>query len=221
MSKFFLFALLWYVFGNPIIALLVLLAIIYFIDRRYIGLFPSLARPFRLHSKTSQLRRELRLNPHDTSSKHELARVLIERKKYESAIPILKEVIEIKSDSAEVRCELGLCLLKSGQLTEGEYLIREALNAEPRVKYGEPYLHLGEAFAETRPADAAHYLEQFKELHSSSCEGYYRLGLIYRSLGRVQDAREAFRETVEVYRMLPKYKRRHERRWALLARIRA
>jgi tetratricopeptide (TPR) repeat protein len=220
MSKFFLFALLWYIFGNPIIAVIVLLVIIYFLDRRFVGLLPSLSRPFRLQRKTGQLERELRLNPYDTSSKHELARVWMERRKYALAIPILEAVIEVKSQSAEARCELGMCYLKEGRLEQGEKLILEALEAEPRVKYGEPYLYLGEAFSESRPEAAAHYLEQFKELHSSSCEGYYRLGLIYQSLGRTAEAKDAFRETLEVYRLLPRYKRKQERRWALLARFR-
>lgn len=221
MGKVLLFGLLWYVVGNPFVAILILLVILYVLDRRFIGLTPSIARPFRLRSRENRLRRELRMNPHDTSAKHELARILLERRRYAAAEPLLRDVLAVKEESADARCELGLALLKTGRPDEGERLLLEALEADPRAKYGEPYLYLGEALADRRPQDAARYMEQFREVHSSSCEGYYRLGQLYRGLNRLVEAKEAYREAVDVYRMLPKYKRRQERRWAFLAWLRS
>jgi tetratricopeptide (TPR) repeat protein len=80
-------------------------------------------------------------------------------------------------------------------------------------------LRMGESLTEVNPVKAVAYLEQFRELHSSSCEAYYRLGLLYQKLGRTEDAKRAFRETLDIYRSLPRYSRRQQRRWALLARL--
>jgi len=217
MGKLLIFGLLFYVFGNPIIALIVVLILLYFLDRRFIGIFPSVLRPFRLIGRSSRLKRELALNPHDTQTRHELARLLIERRKFAEAEPYLRAVLNVKDDSADVRCELGWTLIRLGQTAEGEKLIREALDMDPKAKYGEPYLQLGETLADSRPEEAIGCLERFREIHSSSCEGYYRLGRLYRKLGRKREAKDAFHEALNVYRMLPKYKRRQERRWAMLA----
>ncbi|MBO8171039.1 MAG: tetratricopeptide repeat protein [Bacillaceae bacterium] len=219
MSKFFLFALLWWIIGNPIIAILVLLIILYFVDRRYVGLFPNLAKPVKRNRRIARLKQELSLNPHDTSNKLELARLYIEKNHYKQALPYLQDARKKMPDSDEVLYELGLCYLKLGDIEKGEQMIREALEDNERLKYGEPYLKLGEAFLHTDNEKALHYLETFKQIHASSSQAYYLLGQLYARMGKEAEAKKAFAEAVEIYKGLPKYKKRTERRWALLARL--
>ncbi|MCS7462213.1 tetratricopeptide repeat protein [Paenibacillus doosanensis] len=218
MSKVLLFFLLTWLTGSPIVAIIVLLIVFYALERRFIGLTPSVTKPIRQSRRLSKLRQELRLSPHQTSAKLDAARILMEKKRYREAAELLEQVFAVMEDSAEVRAELGICRLKLGELQEGERLILEAFEMNPRVKYGEPYLRLAEAWADREPAKAIHYLETFGSVNSSSCEAYYRLGRLYGRLGDKEKARGAYRETVELYRGLPKYRRRFERRWALLAR---
>jgi tetratricopeptide (TPR) repeat protein len=219
MSKVFLFLLLTWLTGSPFVAIIVLLIVFYFLDRRFIGLTPNVFKPIQRARKLSRLRQELMLSPHHTSTKLEIARVLMERKQYKEALELLEQVGAVMDDSAEVRAELGICRLKLGQLQEGKRLVLEAFEINPRVKYGEPYLRLAEALADTNPDEAIGYLQRFKDVNSSSCEAYYRLGQLYERLSRKEEARSAYRATLELYRALPKYKRRFERRWALLARL--
>ncbi|MEI7025289.1 tetratricopeptide repeat protein [Paenibacillus sp. y28] len=219
MSKFILFSLLWWLTGNPFIAIVVLLVIIYVLDRRFVGLTPSIVKPLRRARKIRQLREELALSPHHTSNKLELARLLMEKKRFDEAAGLLEQVLQVMEDSADVRSELGICELRKGRLEQGEALIAEALELNPRVKYGEPYLELGEALGGVQPEKAIRYLQMFGQVNSSSCEAYYKLGRLYKKLGRNQEASGAFREAIQLYRGLPKYKRRHERKWALLARL--
>lgn len=219
MGKILIFALLWRLTGNPFIAILVLLVVIYLLDRRYVGLTPSFVKPFRRNRRLSRLRYELKHQPHHTSGKVEAARLLIEKKRYREALPYLEEARRVMDDSAEVLYDIGLCRLRLGDLAEGEALILEALEKSPRVRYGEPYLRLGEAFTQSDPEKAVHYLEEFRVLNTSSCEAYYRLGQLYADLGRKDDARSAFQEAVHIYQGLPKYKRRSERRWAILSML--
>jgi tetratricopeptide (TPR) repeat protein len=217
MGKIIIFVLLWRLLGNPLLALLVLLAVVYILDRRFIGFLPSFVKPFKRGRRLSQLRQELTANPHNTGSKLEAARLLIEKKRYKEALDYLEQVRPIMDDSAEVLYEIGYCYLKLGDVEEGERIVLQSLEMNPRLKYGEPYLRLGEAVASMHPERAIGYLEQFRREHSSSCEAYYKLGKLYARLGRQREAGEAFRETGQIYRSLPKYKRRTERRWALLA----
>ncbi|GAA3402612.1 tetratricopeptide repeat protein [Paenibacillus hodogayensis] len=219
MSKFFLFALIWWLVGNPFLALLVMLVLLYMLDRRFIGLSPSLVKPFRRNRKLSRLKRELALSPHHAGNKLEAARLYIEKQKYAEALDLLEQVRPIY-DSADVVYEIGLCRLKLGELEEGRRLIEESLDMNPRVKYGEPYLRLGEAFASISPEEAIGYLERFRQANSSSCEGCYKLGRIYERLGNRAEAKRAYADALQLYRGLPRYKRRVERRWAILSKWR-
>ncbi|QGQ97486.1 hypothetical protein EHS13_22655 [Paenibacillus psychroresistens] len=217
MAKIFLFFLLWRLTGNPILSVLVILVILYFIDRRFIGLTPNLARPFKRNRRLKQIKFELLTHPHNTSGKLEAAWLLIEKKKYTEALVYLEDVHRIQDDSAEATYAIGLSYLKLGNLELGEKWVLQSLNINPRVRYGEPYLRLGEALVVSQPAKALGYLQQFREVHSSSCEAYYRLGQVYESIGQKDEARLTYKETLVIYRGLPKYKRRSERRWALMA----
>ncbi|MGF9714380.1 tetratricopeptide repeat protein [Paenibacillus naphthalenovorans] len=221
MGKLLIFSLLWWILGNPFVAIIVVIILFYLLDRRFIGMTPSVLKPLKRSRRLSKLKEELRLSPHHTSTKLDIARIYMEQKKYAAALELLDQVGEVMEDSADVLSEKGICKLKLGAVEEGERLILQAVQLNPRVKYGDPYLKLGEAFADTDAKKAIGYLERFREVNSSSCEAYYLLGQLYRKLGREEEARRSFREAVELYRGLPKYKRRHERRWALLARLKS
>ncbi len=217
MFKFILFPLLWFLTGNFVAALLLLLVILYIVDRRFIGLAPNIWRPFQLSRRASKAKQDIQSNPHHTSMKLELARILIEKKKFQKAIPYLEEILVIMGESAEVRYELGLCYLKLNDLAQGEKYMQEAMELNPRVKFGEGYLRLGEAFATRHPDKAIVYIGQFRATHSSSCEANYRLGEIFRKLDRYQDAKQAYTEAIAVYRCLPRYSRKQQRRWVIMA----
>ncbi|MCZ4136036.1 hypothetical protein BZG24_29640, partial [Escherichia coli] len=58
-------------------------------------------------------------------------------------------------------------------------------------------------------------VNRFQDVHSSSSEAYYLLGSVYRSLGRTAEAKQAYEQSLNVYRSLPKYKKRQERGWAV------
>jgi len=218
LAKIFLFGLLFWLIGNPFVALLVLMVIIYLLDRRYIGILPNLLRPFQLSRRLRRVRQELSLSPYNASLKFETARIFLVKRRYAEAMVLLDELTQVMNDSAEVWYEAGRCRLKLGDLGLGESHILHAMQLNPRVRYGEPYLRLGEAYAEVDQSKALQYLRQFQDIHSSSCEAYYRLGLVLEMMNRKEEAKQAYQEAVAIYRSLPKYKRKSERRWAWRAR---
>ena len=221
MSKLLAFGALWWLFGNPFIAILVLLVIAYALERRFIGLSPSLFRPLKRRSAIGRWRRQIAMSPHDVSAKSELARLLIERKSFKEAKEILDGIGDRMEHSAEYWSDLGTCELALGRLEEGEQAMERALAISPRVKYGQPYLKLAESLAKLDPEKAIGYLGRFKYVNSSSCEAYYRLGVLYAGLGRTEDSAAAFRECTQLYRSLPRYMKRHERKWAIRSSLRS
>lgn len=217
MGKIFGFILLWRLLGNPFLAVLVLLIIVYLLDRRFVGVFPSLTKPFKRMGQISKLRSQISMNPNDVSSKHELARLLIDRKKDAEAQKLLESIESQSEDSAEFWDDLGTVLVRQGNVQQGEAYILKALDLNPRVKYGRPYLRLADVYKNGDRDKAVEYVHRFQEIQSSSCEGYYLLGMMYKSLERKEEARAAFQESIDIYRSLPKYKKRQERKWAVLS----
>ena len=215
-----LFGLLWLLLGNPFVAILVLLLLVYVLDRSFFGFFPSVTKWLARRRRLARALMEVKERPFDVSAKREAARLYMEKKRWEDARRLLEEVVPVMENSPEALCELGICRIKTGDLEQGERDIEAALRMNPRVHYGEPHLRLGEALAPVDPERALAALERFKDANSSSCELYFRLGRLYESLDRKHEAKASYREAVEVYRALPRYKRRSERRWALLSSVR-
>jgi tetratricopeptide (TPR) repeat protein len=213
MFKILGFLLLWRLLGNPFLAIIVILVLFYVLDRRFVGITPSFVKPLKRLGAIRRLRQQVYMNPNDIPAKHELARLLIERKRYREA----KEWLMPLQDPAEFWDDLGNCLAHSHEREAAEAATRNALSINPRVKYGTPYLRLASLDARNNPQAAIAHLESFRTIQSSSCEAYYRLAQIYSQLGRMADARHALAECGTIYRSLPRYKKRQERKWALLA----
>ncbi|GAB6926048.1 hypothetical protein JCM10914A_00310 [Paenibacillus sp. JCM 10914] len=215
MFKLLILGLLFYIIGNPLIAIVVLLLILYFLDRRFVGVFPSLSKPIKRARNISKLRAQIAASPSDVSSRHELARLLIERRKYTEALKILESISNHYQDSAEYWDDVGTARLRTGNLVQGEADILHALKLNSRVKYGRPYLRLADALSDSDREKALRYLEQFHSSHSSSSEAYYLLGYTYQLVGKPENAKTSYKESIDVYRSLPKYKKRQERKWAV------
>lgn len=215
MLKFGLFVFLFWLLGNPFIAIIVMLLLLYLLDRRFIGISPSILKPLKRLSRTRKLRQQIDQSPNDVSSKHELARLLLERKKYGEALRLLEPIEHVLVDSAEYWDDLGIGYLYSGDEEKGMASMLRALELNPRVKYGAPYLRLAAHLAAGNSSQALAYLHAFQEVNSSSCEAYHYQSSIYKKLGNTEEARRVAEEGLRVYRMLPKYKKRQERRWAL------
>ncbi|MCC3381406.1 tetratricopeptide repeat protein [Paenibacillus farraposensis] len=214
-GKFLIFSLLWSLLGNPLLALIVLLIVIYILDHSFVGVLPSVSKPWKRRRSAARLRQQIALNTNDVTAKFDLARIWIEGKKYHQALEVLLEIQSRYEDSADYWNARGTAEVHTGHLEDGEQHLLKALDINPRVQYGEPYLHLAAAFKERDANKALHYLQQFQDIQSSSSEGYYLAGLMYRTLGRKDEAMAAFNQSIAVYRSLPKYRKRSERKWAV------
>jgi tetratricopeptide (TPR) repeat protein len=215
MLKFSLFVMLFWLFGNPFIAIIVLLILLYVLDRRFVGITPSFVKPLKRISRIKKLRQQINQSPNEVSAKHELARLLIERKKYKEALQWLEPLQNTLEDSAEYWDDLGIGYLHNGDEERFAASTLHGLKLNPRVKYGAPYLRLAAYYSNGRAEQALAYIRDFQTINSSSCEAYDQLAAIYKKLGNNQEARNAIDEGLRIYRMLPRYKKRQERKWAV------
>ncbi len=221
MRNIFLFFIITFLTGNPIIALLVIVAIYLALDYQYVGLSRCLFRGVRRVSEIHALERVIAINPHDAAAHSDLGRLLVESRRYREAVSYLETAIKKLSESHETQCYLGLAYLWTGKVKDGEALIQVVLESNPKYRYGEPYLRWGKfLLKEGQSRRAVEILEKFHLIHSSSVEGYYLLGEAFRQGGDWEKASSAYRKALRVLKQSPRYKRRTERLWAWKVRFR-
>jgi tetratricopeptide (TPR) repeat protein len=219
MSKFILFYILAYLLGNPLLALLVLVAAVYFLDRNTLRILPDWTGRLGTWSRIRSLKRTVALNPDNAGALVDLGRILTRRGDFSRAIPYLERAMPKMTDSDEADFYLGFACLRTGRLEEARKWLEKCLEVNPRFGYGEPHLRLGEYYQASGDLQgAAAELEKFTEIHSSSSEGFYRQGKVLEKLGEKDRAARAFRRAIEVYRSSPRFKRKLDRHWAWKAR---
>jgi tetratricopeptide (TPR) repeat protein len=210
-----IFSILTMLFGNPLIAILIIIAFYVAIDIRYFGITRRLIGLVRDETTISDLKQQVALNPSNATALKDLGRLCVRKKRYQTARHYLEQAILRLEDSDEANYFLGLADLKTGRKEEGLARIQKALALNPRLLYGEPYLRLGEFYLDQdKRAEALDMLNHFKEIHSSSSEGFYQLGRLYMKLGDQKKAHEMFQRSYEVFKMSPWYKKKIDRPWA-------
>jgi predicted Zn-dependent protease len=158
------------------------------------------------------------LNPHDANAQADLGRLLVEAGDPARAVSHLEAARTQAPEVAETIYYLGAARLRLGDEARGRPLVEEALARDPRLRYGEPHLRLGDYYLEHgQPAEARVHLERFTEMHASSVEGQYKLARVYQAIGDTARARVALDEAARAYRGAPGFKRREERLWRLRA----
>jgi tetratricopeptide (TPR) repeat protein len=214
MGRFFLFALLTWITGNPLLAVLVLIALSlpgWWASSRWAW---RLSRRVRGWGEAGRLRRELAVNPHDATARTELGAILVRNGRFGEARAELEKAMPRADDLPEANYSLGLCLLHDGEMEKGRELVERALAINPKFGYGEPSLRLGDFRAERGEWEqAAERYRQATNIHSSSVEGWFKLGQALEHLGKRDEARAALQEALISYRTAPWYRRSEDRPW--------
>lgn len=218
MRNLFLFGVLTWMTGNPVLAIAIVL-VIWAAGYGYLS-----ARLFRIPRAIDrwltirELDRAVRTNPHDATARADLGRLLVEAGDPARALSHLEAAHTRAPEVAETAYYLGAARLRLGDETDGRPLIEEALARDPRLGYGEPHLRLADYYLDHgQPAEALTHLERFTEMHASSVEGQYKLARAYQATSHADRARAALDEAVRAYRGAPRFKRREERSWRLRA----
>lgn len=218
MSGWLLWLITSVIVGNPILALVIVLAVFYLGGVQFTGRAWNPLAPLRARREIERLRSDLEANPENAAAHNDLGRLLALRGKFGQALPHLEKARARSPDSAETGFFLGYTLLATGKETEGRPLIEEALAAKPRMRYGEPYRLIGDVYLRAgRFAEALPWYETFTRLSTDSVEGFYKLGRCHAGTGREDDGRRAMRDALAAYRQAPRFIRRSQRLWYLRA----
>jgi len=218
--RFILFIFLSWLIGNPIIALIVILALYLMIDRTYYGFVPDPLQLFRVARRIRDLQRIISINPHDARSLKELGIYMVERKYYPKALEYFTMASSKMSDDPEFNYYYGIALARNGDVEGGATLVDRALHLSPGLKYGDPYLAMAEVYIERRDYNKAlPLLEHFLKMRNSSTRGLYQMGLVQSRIGDMGARREYLKKAVSAFRDSPRYKRKMERIWSWKAKL--
>jgi tetratricopeptide (TPR) repeat protein len=219
LSKFFLFYLLYWLLGNPLLALLIILVVYLAIDRTFFGFIPDPFKAFKKAGRIRELQRIIAVNPHDARSLKELGVHMIEKKDYRKAREYLEKAASKLSDDPEFNYYYGLSVARCGDIRRGRELLDSALMHSPGLKYGEPLILFAEVYIDNGDfSSALPLLERFEKIHSSSSRGFYQLGLVKSKLGEKEEGTRYLKKAIAVFKASPRFKRKVDRKWAWKAR---
>ncbi len=110
---------------------------------------------------------------------------------------------------------MGAALGRTGAYEQAERALEIARQDDPRFRAGELDLELGrQRLARGDHAGAREALNRLLEQRPGSVEGRYLLARALDHLGEAAAAREAREQAWSDYQTLPRFHRRHERRFA-------
>ncbi len=220
MGKFFVFYMIYRLTGNPILAVLGILAVYVVVDRAFLGFLPDPFTVFNTSSRIRELKKVVSINPSDGRSLKELGMYLIEKEDYKNAVRFLEKAEEKMSDDPEFNYYYGISIARSGDVSRGRHFVENAVSASPTLKYGEPYLTMAEVYLDNAEYESAlSLLEKFQKIHSSSSRGLYRMGIVKLKLGLKDEGMQYLKKSIEAFKASPYFKRKTDRKWAWKSRI--
>ncbi len=213
MGKIFSFLLLARLFGNPWIAIGVFIALSWALDRFTLRYTPGPWAALRRFRARRRLETILAHNPHDRRAELEIGRLHLEARDYRRAKERLDRACESWKEDA-VYADRALARIGAGEMEEGARELDERMEANPRLKYGQPWLDAAEIVMKRDPARAKAWLTKFLSQQPGNVKGLYLLSRAQRALGESRDAGDSRAKAWQEYATSPVFKRREARVWA-------
>ncbi len=137
--------------------------------------------------------RAIQADPNSIASYNRIALLYLKMKKYDRAIETLKTVIERHPKSSLLHNNLGFVYLLQHKNKHAEAELRNALVINPNFKRA--HANLGIALARQGKREEA--LNQFVA-GGTAAQGYYNLGLILQSQGKIKLAKQYYNSALEL-----------------------
>lgn len=220
MKSIFLFSLITFITGNPLLALAIIIILYIFIDRSFIGILPDFTAPWRRRARIAELERTVRANPHNGDALLELGTLYYHRKQYHRALEVLEQAYEKMKAWPDVHFYLGAACYETGNTGRGLAEIGDAVRISPRIMHGFPYIYMIRAVLEGK-ADGDGGTEDLEceLLRYGSVQAFFEAGVLFHRFGRKERSDRFFREVLDNYRLSSPTFRRTYRRMAIMSKL--
>lgn len=181
-----------------------------------------LMRPFlpdpvvlwRSWGQIQSLTAQIEANPANVKARRELAMVWLERLRPGRALELLDEARQRFPEDAELLYLTGLARLRCGDAEGSLDPLVKAVEIDPKLRLGDPYLAAAEALMSLgRMEEAEDALERYIDANSSSIQGYVLLADVREKLGRKEDANNAIAEALDTWKKLPAFRKKGQWAW--------
>jgi tetratricopeptide (TPR) repeat protein len=166
------------------------------------------------------LEAQVESNPSNVTARKELAQIYLQRLRPAKAVAVLEAALALDPNDPDLSFLMGLTRFRSGEYEAALPHLVKAVELEPRLRFGDPYLVAAEALiALERFEEAEDALDRFLLANSSSVQGFVMLARVRRARGDHEGAAAAIDEALATWAQIPGYRRRKELIWYLRARL--
>jgi predicted Zn-dependent protease len=196
---------------------LIAAAVAIFLLRRWL---PDPYLYFKNLGRVRRLKAEIAQNPDNATSRRDLAKIWLEKKRPRRAIPLIEAAQRRDLESAELAFLLGKARVMAGDAEAALAPLVASAHKDERLHYGEAYLWAGRGLlALGRAPEAEDALDRYLAINTSSVEGRVLLANARRQQRDSDGASRATREALETFSQVPRFRQRAELKWWLRAQL--
>jgi tetratricopeptide (TPR) repeat protein len=207
MPSYFTYYLGWMLLAYALRRPWVLAGIVLFLLlRRYI---PDPAALLRALARGRKLRAQVAINPANITARRDLANIYLDVLRPRAALALVEEALGRAPNDPELLYLSGVALERSGRHEPALAPLVRAVELDPRVGFGGPYLVAGDALSALgRYEEAVDAYERYVATNGGDVTGYVRLARVQARLGERGSAEEALAEGVTTWHSLPGARKR-------------
>jgi tetratricopeptide (TPR) repeat protein len=167
-------------------------------------IIPDPGALFRALSRSGALRAQVEVNPANATARRDLAQIYLDVRRPRAALALVEQALARTPNEPELLYLAGLAQHRAGRQAEALPNLVRAVELDPRIRFGQPYLVAGDAlFALGRHEESVDAYERYLETNSSDIHAYVRLAKAHAQLGDMNAARAAMAEARNTWRVLP------------------
>ena len=192
-------------FSSPLVLLW-----LYYLFRPNLDFFTGFGGGLRSRQNFNRHLEALTVNPRDSDAQYQLGLIYQQRRNYTEAISRFTKAVEIDPTETDAHYQLGRIALEQKRYEDARQQFVSALGLDDKHSSSEVWRDFGAAELQLgRTEQALAALERYTQRREFDPEGLYWLGATYKKLGRIPEARDAFRRAIEAARTSPPHRRRY------------
>ncbi len=186
-------------------------AVVFYALRRFI---PDPFVFFRTAGRIGALKQQIQANAANVTARRDLAEIWLQRMRPRAALRLLEEAGRRAQEDPEILYLTGVARLRIGDAEGALEPLVKAVDIDPRIRFGEPYLVAAQALVRLRRLEEAEdALLRYVRVNTSSIEGLVRLAQVERERGEREAAKNALREAFLTWHQVPPFRRRKDFGW--------